>query len=276
MLEAMQHGDNSFVTLTYDEKAITKLSSPCGFPSLDPREHRLWLDRLRKRIGYSQIRYYIVGEYGDETQRPHYHAALFGFPTCLRGRTLRSPGRSRPLWEKCCHQCRLVGETWGRGDVDLGMLETSSAQYVAGYVTKKMTGKGDPRLLGRYPERAWSSNRPGLGSGALWEIASELLRYENLDSRISQGDVPVTLRHGGKELPLGRYMRRKLRAMIGRGEEVHESTIKKMEEELLPLRVAARASSENPSLRAQMEIANANSVLKFESRQRMFKGRKTL
>lgn len=278
MLEATQHDNSAFVTLTYDDKNLQRLmtlrpSALSGFPSLDPKAHRYWLDRLRKEIGYRQMRYYVVGEYGDETQRPHYHACLFGFATCERGRTKRRPGFSRPLWRECCDRCRLVGTTWGKGDVDLGILETHSAQYVAGYTTKKLNASSE-KLFGRYPERAWMSG--GIGSGALWEIASELMRYEKLDPRISQGDVPVTLRHGSKELPLGRYLRKKLRLMIGRGEEVHESTIKKMEEELLPLRWAARSSSEAPALREQVEIANAESVRRFESRQRIFKGRKSL
>lgn len=151
-----------------------------------------------------------------------------------------------------------------------------SAQYVAGYVTKKMTGKNDSRLFGRYPEFARMSNRPGLGSDALWEVASELLRYEDLDPRISQADVPVSLRHGAKTLPLGRYLRKRLREMIGRDGKAPEEAIKKIEEELFPLRMAARSSSEAPSVASQIVIANAGAVANFESRQRLQRKRKMI
>lgn len=275
MLEATQHENNSFVTLTYDDSNLnSKLRWFDGFPSLEPTEHRLWLDRLRKKIGYSQVRFFLVGEYGDESERPHYHCALFGFPTCHRGRTYRRPGHSRPLWEKCCPSCRVIGETWGRGDVDLGILETSSAQYVAGYVTKKMTDRNDDRLFGRYPEYMRSSRVPfGIGVGFMHEVADRLMNF-NLDT--SQSDVPVTLRHGSRELPLGRLMRMKLRQYIGGDGKAPPDAIKKMEAELRPLLLAARSSKTEPSLRAQIQKASAGKVARFESRQRLFKGRKTI
>lgn len=113
------------------------------------------------------------------------------------------------------------------------------------------------------------SNRPGIGADALWEIASELIRYEKLDDRISQGDVPVALRHGGKQLPLGRYLRKKLRVLIGREGLAPDVAIQKIEEELYPLRLAARSSAEAPSLARQMAIANAGAVVNFEARQKL-------
>lgn len=57
------------------------------------------------------------------------------------------------------------------------------------------------------------SNRPGIGAAAVPEIASTLLQY-NLDT--SQPDVPTCLAHGKRRLPLGRYLRRKLRQQIGK------------------------------------------------------------
>jgi len=208
------HGDNSFITLTHREDTIPLSSGSHGvpaLPTLNPKLLQDWLKRFRKAIEPSRIRYFAVGEYGDETQRPHYHVALFGFPSCRRGGTKRKYGLYGPLlWSGCCPSCSLVGETWGHGDVHLGTLALESAQYLAGYVTKKMTSQDDPRLDGRHPEFSRQSLRPGIGHSSLHEIAHTLL---GLATR--EADVPSALRHGGRLLPLGRYLRRELRALVG-------------------------------------------------------------
>lgn len=113
------------------------------------------------------------------------------------------------------------------GDVDLGILEAHSAQYVAGYVTKKMTGKHDERLRGRYPEFARMSLRPGIGHGVLQQVADVLLTHG-----YQIEDVPVALSHGGKQQPLGRYLRRKLRVMMGRDEKCPPEILAAIQEEM--------------------------------------------
>lgn len=239
MLEAMQQADNAFVTLTYRDGTYPVASS--GLPTLSPEDLQLFVKRLRKKIEPLRIRFYAVGEYGDENERPHYHAALFNFPTCIRGRTRRKIGSGRPVAIGCCSQCELVAETWGRGDVDLGMLETSSAQYVAGYVTKKMTAPDDARLNGRHPEFARMSNRPGIGLNAMFDVADTFLKF---DLEKSQADVPVSLAHGKRELPLGRYLRRNLRKMVGRDEKTPEAVVNALKEEMRPLRESAFNASQ--------------------------------
>lgn len=275
VLEAAQYEHNTFVTLTYNDCSLPFLNaaSNSSVATLVPDHLQNWLKRLRKAIAPSRLRFYACGEYGDESWRPHYHAALFGFPTCVRGRTRRKVGSGRPIWDGCCVQCELVGKTWGHGDVDLGMLEVSSAQYVAGYVTKKMTTADDQRLVGRHPEFARMSNRPGIGHSALHEVASVIMQF-NLDTR--EGDVPVALAHGKRKLPLGRYMRRKLRALIGKEENAPLSEVQKYEEEMRPLREAAKASSDVPSFRSQILQANEGKRLGFHARRRIRERKKSL
>lgn len=261
MLEAQQYEANAFVTLTYSDEHI-----PDG-GNLVPKHPQDWMKRLRSRVAPSKFRFFLVGEYGDETQRPHYHAALFGFRTCEYGDT-RLYCTKRP-----CHWCELVRDTWGHGNIMLGKLEDDSAGYMAGYVTKKMNSVGDPRLNGRHPEFGRMSLRPGIGYSALWEIADALLRLE-LD--LSMEDVPEQLAHGMKKLPLGRYLRRNLRKMIGREEGAPQAVYDKMASELWPMRLAARASASSPGLTAHVVGANAGRVAGLEARQRIFKKGKTL
>lgn len=226
------YADNSFVTLTFSDEHLP------AHGSVDPRDVQLFLKRLRKAFP-SPIRYFAVGEYGDETERPHYHLALFGFPHCRRTNT-----RITRTNEPCCEICSLLQSTWGLGNIYSGTLELKSAQYVAGYINKKMTRPDDFRLKGRWPEFARMSLRPGLGLGMMHELASVLLELNvnGEDGKERMIDVPLSLQHGQKAYPLGRYLRRKLRTFIGRGANAPDAILHKSKEELQLLRQAAQGN----------------------------------
>lgn len=262
MLEAGQHGDNAFLTLTYDEDHVPKDGS------LKPRDLQLFLKRLRKKIEPDTIRFYAVGEYGDDSWRPHYHVALFGFPTCRRSQT-----QFRNGVVSCCDQCQLVSDAWGKGIVFLGTLEAHSAQYVAGYVTKKMTAKDDPRLAGKHPEFARMSNRPyGIGAGALEEVAATLKRF-NLDQ--TQTDVPSALRHGSRTMPLGRYMRGKLREAIGKEKNAPRESLAELEATMRDVYARSINGTEVSPKKILLEDGKQK-VLQMEVRSKIFKQGKKL
>lgn len=268
MLEEKLHSESAFLTLTYMDDKLSLTSS--GYATLNPLHLQGWLKRLRWEMRPSKIRYFAVGEYGDESERPHFHVALFNYKSCLRGRTLRRPGSDRPQWEKCCESCRVVGNTWGFGDIDAGTLNEQSAGYVCGYVTKKMTAKDDMRLNGRYPEFARMSLKPGIGADFIWDVASTLLEYD-LELR---EDVPTELQHGMKKMPLGRYLTRKLRKSVGKDEAAPESVTEKIREELQPLREAAFDASR--SFKETVVEANEQRRLNQASRLKVRKKGKVL
>lgn len=192
LLEQKLHEASSFLTLTYAPERV-----PLG-GSLVPSDLQNFFKRLRGRIPNWPVRYYAVGEYGDHTQRPHYHAALFGVSV---------------------HETEVVRDAWGMGHVFLGDLTAESAAYVAGYVTKKLTNPDDPKLNGRYPEFARMSRRPGLGRGAVPVVAAALNTSEGSRLLADSGDVPNALRVGPRTLPLGRYLKGKLREEMGLDDE---------------------------------------------------------
>lgn len=107
-----------------------------------------------------------------------------------------------------------------------------SAAYIAGYVTKKMTHRSDIRLGGRHPEFARMSLRPGIGVPALWNVASEIMRYRLEE----QGDVPIALRYGAKMMPLGRYLRMNLRKMVGLDAKAPPEALQKLANQMQLLR----------------------------------------
>ena len=106
--------DFCFVTLTYDDEHIVS-------PSLVPRDLTLFFKKLRRDLGDRKIKYFACGEYGDRFGRPHFHAIIFGIGTLDR---------------------KLIQENWNKGYVKVGTLTYQSCRYVAGYVQKKLYGKG--------------------------------------------------------------------------------------------------------------------------------------
>lgn len=85
MLELQYHDSAYFVTLTYDDFHVPVSYYPDpetgeALPSLTlrKRDFQLFMKRLRKAHPDDNIRFFMSGEYGSETFRPHYHAIIFG------------------------------------------------------------------------------------------------------------------------------------------------------------------------------------------------------
>lgn len=185
-----------------------------------------FLKRLRKAIYPRKVRYFLVGEYGEEKQRPHYHLALFGYGACATGGTWSHPTVMCP-----CRQCTTIFKAWRElghqiGRISVDRLEKESAQYIAGYVTKKLTQPDSDQnkkyreekglLLGeRIPEYARMSNRPGIGAEAAKEIADALASDAGCDYLLTNGDCPQKVKIGPREVSLGRYIRTQTRKWLG-------------------------------------------------------------
>lgn len=259
VLESLCHGDSCFVTLTYKYVQYGGLSERTA--TLDPSHPTLWLKRLRKALDPIKIRYFLCGEYGDESQRPHYHAALFGI-----GRSFTS----------------LIESTWGVGHVYVGDLTATSANYIAGYVTKKLTKEGDPRLYGRYPEYSRQSRRPGIGALAVPELASSISSLGGAEFLLQNGDVPNHINIGGKHKPLGRYLTSKLREAYG-FEEINtpKQKLYEMSKEMSELHeaewilAAAKNKTTSEFYKERFDKKNQK-ILNLETKQKIFSKRKVL
>lgn len=65
-----------FVTFTYDPQVVPMTRNQ--YMTLCKRDMQLYFKRLRKLHGKAvRIKYYVAGEYGGKTFRPHYHAIIF-------------------------------------------------------------------------------------------------------------------------------------------------------------------------------------------------------
>lgn len=191
-LESLCHDDgSSFVTLTYSRAHIR------GDWSLDPIHLRNFLKRIRYFIAPRKLRFFAVGEYGEDNLRPHYHVSLFGMSPYTR--------HNGVLFAD------LVSKAWPYGFSSCYEFNEATAQYTCGYITKKLRDRNDNREW-NYPEFARMSLKPGLGSGAMQVLANDLLR--NADSW-KTGDVPRSIRIGKRTIGLGRYMLNELREAVG-------------------------------------------------------------
>lgn len=195
VLESKVSSDSCFVTLTYAEDYLPKGAG------LNPKHVQDWLKRLRKLVAPQKIRYFVVGEYGERSLRPHYHVALFGIHPWLAGGVSGQSG--------------FVARTWGYGFSYVGELNVDSAMYIAGYCTKKMSSISDPKLNGKPKEFTRMSLRPGLGYAAMDDVARAIPAYLRGTYTENDSDVPGSLKHGRKQLPLGRYLRGVLREKLG-------------------------------------------------------------
>lgn len=180
LLEQVCHGDSCFVTLTYDDEHIP---DP---PHVIKKDLQKFIRRLRNQTK-DKIRYFGVGEYGDKSFRPHYHIVIFGIGI-LHELTIKR------CWKKCDPDL----------GIDIGELNSGSASYITGYITKKtLKKKGEhPVDYGKRDEFVLSSKRPGIGKPAIDKIVEKLKG----DKRIEK-QYYTLVRQNGKKMPLGRYLK---------------------------------------------------------------------
>lgn len=136
-----------FITLTYNDDEIPKMYDPeTGevFQTLKKEDFQSFMKTLRKRQARKtkkwKIRYYAVGEYGTETQRPHYHAILFNTHLDV---------------------LKTLDAIWKKGITHIGECNPASIRYITKYVINKI---GDHDVEKPF---ALMSRKPGLGENYL-------------------------------------------------------------------------------------------------------------
>jgi len=178
--EAQLHDSNAFVTLTYDNEHVPSDGS------LRYVDFQRFMRKLRKRFG--SVRFYMCGEYGETTFRPHYHALLFGLDLFDKKPIGTTPS-GFPLWRS-----PMLESIWEHGYSSFGDVTFESAAYVSRYVMKKVTGPNADEHYTRVsphtgeivkvtPEFTRMSLKPGIGAPWLERFASDVLTCDQVSLR---------------------------------------------------------------------------------------------
>lgn len=141
VLESLDHVDNSFITLTYDEQHVPKHLVKAHLSG--------FMKRLRAAHPEKVIRFFGCGERGTETNRPHYHAIIFGYDFKDR-EFLKTDGVS------AVYRSKELERLWPFGMSSVGDVTLESCSYVARYSQKKVNKTFPDEFL-------LMSRRPGIG-----------------------------------------------------------------------------------------------------------------
>jgi len=181
--ESQSYERNSFITLTYEDSPEKLVKS----------DLQKFIKRLRKHSN-RKLRYFGCGEYGEETNRPHYHLVLFNED--FRG------GYTYNIDEQLYGNTAL-NRIWSHGTCTIGDFSMASACYVAGYVNKKI---GDTDTF------SIMSKRPPIGYDYAVQMQDQLARLE-------------TCVIEGKELPIPKIYLEWDKPTKFRPETVHLDTV---------------------------------------------------
>ncbi|AXH73158.1 MAG: replication initiator protein [Microviridae sp.] len=193
---------NYFVTLTYDEEHVP--TAPDGTLTLSKPDGVAFRKALYHRIG-NKLRYFLVGEYGDDFDRPHFHMMAFGYPEAPDFTTDPTKDPVSAMFKK----------SWDKGFVTASYATGERAAYICGYTTKKITGaKADTHYGSRLPEYSQMSRRPALGDHFVQRLSLYLKSPQGGRYLVANGDVPNAFTMRGKQWPIGDRHRRMLRNFL--------------------------------------------------------------
>ncbi|QGF19320.1 replication initiation protein [Antarctic microvirus CAA_003_V_1] len=165
---------SNFITLTYAIEHIPILEN--GQTTINKRDPQLFFKRLRKANPDTKIKYYLAAEYGDKTDRPHYHIILFNA------------------------QLDTIQKAWDLGNIHYGDAGPASITYTLKYINKTIKiPKFDGDL--RIPEFQLISK--GLGATYINEKTTKW-HSKNIENRYY---LPL---QDGKKIALPRYYKDKL------------------------------------------------------------------
>lgn len=201
IIEADDYDNNYFLTITYENSCLPMVHPASGevldHATLFKNDVVQFLKSLRwhwqNKYNHVGIRFFMAGEYGDISMRPHYHMIVFNLP----------------LFDLKKYQTSALGDIyytseelnkiWHKGYIVVGNVTQASAGYTARYTLKKI---GQPvniyDTLNILPEYVNMSRRPGIARR--W--------YDlNKDKLFKQGFVSFSTSEKGIRIYPGRYFK---------------------------------------------------------------------
>lgn len=204
MIELQRHESAWFVTLTYDENNVPHAVRPSTgeiepYSTLVKRDCQLFMKRLRKAhlklYPDNHLMYYLAGEYGETSGRPHYHAIIFDLVL-----------NDLQLWSKSNGFQYYVSEwlqsIWKFGRVIVAAVTWETCAYTARYIVKKQFGKNAKEVYfenGILPEFSLVSTKPAISKTYFEETILQSKIFGNVD------EVNLSTTSGGKKVKFPKY-----------------------------------------------------------------------
>lgn len=201
--ESKTSSSSWFITLTYDEEHLqipeSKKNEKTGETfyndgtwkgTLVPKDMTKFIKDLRRYWDYhyniKNIRFFYCGEYGGETQRPHYHLLVFNLPIEQTDLEYKFSNKNYdPIYIS-----PKIEKIWGKGLISIGAVTFSSCAYVARYITKKQYGDvayNNYCKKGQIPEYVRMSRKPGIGFTYLADNCDEIYETDEIFATTCKG-----------------------------------------------------------------------------------------
>lgn len=197
MIEAKQWPKDTcwFLTLTYNDEHIPTKEvkdentgiTKTGM-TLYKKDIQNFLKRLRNHYEYKYnhtgIRFFLAGEYGETTNRPHYHACIFNMPIKTELIVLKKNELGQTIWTN-----EEIEKIWKKGFISIGHLCWETAAYTARYIMKKQKGETAAwyyQSQAKNPEFTLMSRKPGIARNYYEEKKEEI--YKNDEIFLSKGN----------------------------------------------------------------------------------------
>lgn len=269
MLELPYHESSYFLTLTYSDDNLRFSESfdmETGelrkVPTLVKEDWQLFMKRLRKEYSMkynNKLRFYMCGEYGEHSFRPHFHAVIFG----LKLDDLVP--YSRTSQGHILYNSEWLQNIWNLGYVVIGDVTYESCNYTARYVTKKVNEELIEHFkdLNLEPEFTLMSRRPGIGAW-YYEDHPEIWNYDHFFLGTENGSLQITP---------PRYFRKLLEKDNGLSEDylirkIHDSLLY---DDMQESRLISKTRDTSLDYISQLKVEEQNKLASIKSLRRNYK-----
>lgn len=166
-----------FVTLTYDDDHLPE------HRSLKKKHAQAFHKKLKRN--FIKSKYLTSGEYGEHTDRPHYHSVIFNL--LLDDLVLYKEVKGKKYYTS-----KILTDFWGMGQVLITDANTATAQYVAQYTAKKVNGNKSLNHYAEYdsetgelikyrePEFLLVSKKPSIGVEFFNKYIDDIYNQDNV------------------------------------------------------------------------------------------------
>lgn len=162
ILELQYHDSAYFLTLTYNEYSVPRsyyadpdTGEAHASLTLSIKDWQDFMKRLRYYFPKDKLRFFMCGEYGPSTWRPHYHAIVYGlhlddlvlYSQSSRGYQYYTSAKVDRAWSRRAEIPSLLDDdeslhmpVMNMGRVLIGEVTWEACAYTARYMLKKLKG----------------------------------------------------------------------------------------------------------------------------------------